>query len=128
MFEVKIEGVDQLLKKLDTYGKQIDELHTTMPEQLVAWQRDDMKRKFPNMQVDSAEIETSATTQIWPHSRLAEPNKKRQGPKQHLIKRAGPRQAGGKAPPSTRPILRVELAKRLWDRMMALTSEAMKWP
>ncbi len=79
MFEVKIEGVDQLLKKLDTYGKQIDELHTTMPEQLVAWQRDDMKRKFPNMNVNSVESETSATTQIWPRSRLPSPQESVRG-------------------------------------------------
>jgi hypothetical protein len=128
MFEVKIEGVDQLLKKLDAYGKQIDALHEAMPEELVAWQRDDMKRKYPNLTVNSVERETAATTQIWPRSRLPSSQRKHQGPRQHLINRTRPKQAGGKAQPSTRPILRAELLKRLWDRMMALTSEAMKWP
>jgi hypothetical protein len=129
MFEVKIDGVDQLLEKLSKYGGQITELHKTMPEELVTWQRDDMRRKYPNEQVATSGNETAASTEIWPRSRLESRNV---GPKQHHIAHAAPKQhrirGSGPAPRSTRPILREELLRKLHDRMLTLTSEAMKWP
>ena len=51
MFEVKLDGLDQLLKNFDTFGKQIEELQQSMPQELVNWQRDDMHRKYPNLKV-----------------------------------------------------------------------------
>lgn len=124
MFEVKAEGLDQLLKKFDTFSKQITELHTAMPEELENWQREDMHRKYPNTQVDTASNEITATTIIWPRSR--KPSKdfhhRQQGPKLYRPAKRGP------VVRSNRPILRAELLKRLWDRMVKLTSEAMKWP
>jgi hypothetical protein len=146
MFEIKIDGVDQLLKKIDTFGKQLDELQTTMPEALVAWQRDDMKRKSPNMTVETSGDETAASTEIWPHSRLEaqeeqarrhalglkqggpatiapkQPGPARFAPKQHRIR------GGGPVPRSRRPILREELKQKLHDRMLTLMTKAMKWP
>jgi hypothetical protein len=142
MFEIKIDGVDQLLKKLDGFGKQIGELQQSMPQELVDWQRDDMRRKYPNLKVDSSGNETAASTEIWPHSRLEtqEERARRQHagpkqrgpvsstPKQHRIVHPGPKQHRGPVPRSTRPILRQELERKLRDRMIRLTSEAMKWP
>ena len=125
MFEIEISGVDELLKKFDTFSKQIDELHSAVPDELVAWQRDDMHRQYPNVTVETQGNETSATTEIWPRSR--QPSKdqhhqRQQGPKQYRPAKRGP------VVRSNRPILRAELLQKLWDRMVALASEAMKWP
>ena len=142
MFEVKIDGLDQLLKKFDTFGKQIAALQQSVPQELVNWQREDMRRKFPNVETETSDNETSASTEIWPHSRLEaqEEQARRQGlgpkqrgpahyaPKQHRIVHAGPKQQRGPMPRSTRPVLRQELKQKLHDRMTRLTSEAMKWP
>jgi hypothetical protein len=123
MFEVKLDGIDQLLRKFDSFGKQIEELHKTVPEELVAWQRDDMRRKFPTVDVDASETETAASTEIFPRSRIDGA-----APRQHRINRAPPQQHRGPLPRSNRPILREELARKLHDRMLKLASEAMKWP
>ena len=125
MFEIKIDGADALSAKLTKYIAQVKELHTSMPEELVTWQRDDMKRKYPNIQVDSAGEEITATTEVWPRSR--QPSKDRhhhrkQGPKQHRPARRGP------IVHSTRPILRASLYDQLRDRMNKLLAEATKWP
>jgi hypothetical protein len=127
MFEIKVSGVEQLLNKLNTWGGQIKELQQSVPQELVTWQRDDMRRKYPNMIVATSADETSAATQIWPTSRTADPSRRRkqprqQGPKQYRIGSTGP------VVRSNRPILRVELQEKLHDRMLALTSEAMEWP
>lgn len=122
MFEVKVEGVEELLAKLNKYDAQIKALHHTMPDELTDWQREDMKRKYPNTQVDSTDTETKATTSIWPRSRQPSKDKRRLGPKQHQPVKRGP------VVRSNRPILRAELLRQLWDRMVRLTAEAMKWP
>lgn len=124
MFEVKVDGVDELLEQLKKYDAQITELHTTMPEELENWQREDMHRKYPSTQVDTTSNETTATTIIWPRSRRPSKNThhRQQGPKQYRPAKRGP------VVRSNRPILRAELLTRLWDRMVRLISEAMKWP
>jgi hypothetical protein len=79
MIEIKIDGIDALLKKLETFGKQIEELHQSVPQELLEWQRDDMCRKFPNIEVENSGNETAASTEIWPHSRLKRRKSKRGG-------------------------------------------------
>jgi hypothetical protein len=142
MFEIKVDGVDALLKKLDTFGKQVEALRESMPQELLDWQREDMRRKFPNIKVDSSGNQTAASTEIWPHSRLEtqEEQARRQGlgpkqrgparavPKQHRVVHAAPKLHRGPVPRSTRPILRQELEQKLHDRMIRLATEAMKWP
>jgi hypothetical protein len=124
MFDVKIEGVEALLAKFEKFDAQITELHSAMPQELEDWQREDMKRKYPNMDVDTVSVQTTATTHIWPGSRMESKDQRRrfQGPKQHQPTKRGP------VVRSNRPILRAELLQQLWDRMTKLTSEAMKWP
>jgi hypothetical protein len=127
MFSVSAEGVDELLKKLDTFGGQIDGLKTSWPQELETWQREDMNRKYPNTAVNDAEPELAATTQIWPTSRLAaEDNKRRRlslktQPKRYRVKT-------GKPAPSNRPILRQDLQKKLYARMIELAEKALQWP
>ena len=143
MIEAKIEGIDQLLKKFETFGKQIASLQQSVPQELVDWQREDMRRKFPTLDVDTRGNETAASTEIWPHSRLEtqeeQARRRSQGgpkqyrvasaaPKQHRIVHAAPKPHRGPLPRSSRPILRQELEQKLHDRMIRLTFEAMKWP
>ncbi|WP_063685543.1 hypothetical protein [Bradyrhizobium stylosanthis] len=130
MFEIKVEGADELLKKFETFGKQLDELHKQMPEELVDWQRTDMRRKYPNIEVSGAKDATTAETDIWPRSRAEQPGSGFTRPKRPVV--AAPKQyrlrGAGRQPSSTRPILRTELFTKLVDRMAKLLGEAMKWP
>jgi hypothetical protein len=125
---VKTEGLDELLKKFETFDKQVEELHKQVPQEMVEWQTDDMRRKYPNIQVDETTESVEATTTIWPRSRLEqEPGFKR--PARPVVKK-GPTMArlkgAGRPPPSTRPILRTALFTKLVDRMNALL-EAITW-
>ena len=127
MLEVKVEGLDELLKKFETFDKQVEDLHKEVPQQLVEWQTEDMRRKYPNIKVDETEESVEASTEIWPRSRLElEPGFKRPRP---TVKK-GPTMARikgvGRPPPSTRPLLRTELFTKLVDRMHGLL-EACKW-
>jgi hypothetical protein len=130
MFEIKVEGVNELLKKFDAFGKQLDELHKQMPEELVEWQRTDMRRKYPNIEVSSDGDETTAETDIWPRSRNEQAGSGFRRPKLPVI--AAPKRyrlrGAGRTPPSTRPMLRTELFSKLVDRMTKLIGKAMKWP
>jgi hypothetical protein len=128
MFEIKVEGVGELLKKFETFDKQILDLHKQMPQQLVEWQTEDMRRRYPNIQVDETPESVEATTNVWPRSRLEqEPGFKR--PARPVVKK-GPTMArlkgAGRPPPSTRPILRTALFTKLVNRMNALL-EAITW-
>ncbi|MCP3475141.1 hypothetical protein NLM33_32985 [Bradyrhizobium sp. CCGUVB1N3] len=129
MLEVKVEGLDELLKKFEAFDKQIEDLHKEVPQQLVEWQTEDTRRKYPNIKVDETEESVEASTEIWPRSRLElEPGFKRPRP---TVKK-GPTMARikgvGRPPPSTRPLLRTELFTKLVDRMTRAVNEAMKWP
>jgi len=130
MFSVEVQGVDPLIAKLDRLTKQIEVAEEEMPRELVTWQREDMHRKFPNMQAGQAGDETTALTSIWPRSRLIKPREKQPrltgGPR---LKKA-PRVAlpGSGRVHSTRPVLRPELYDRLVARMTELIGKAMQWP
>jgi hypothetical protein len=130
MFETKLEGLDALAKKFETLEKQIEDLHKKVPEQLFEWQRVDMRRQYPNMQVDETPQTVQATTEVWPRSRLEqEPGYQR--PKRVVVvtkpKRYAPK-GMGRPPLSVRPILREELERKLAERLDAVGKEAIKWP
>jgi hypothetical protein len=130
MFEIKLDGVDALVKKFETLDRQIEELHKKFPEQLFEWQRVDMRRQYPNMQIEETAQTVHATTEVWPHSRLElEPG----NPRKRVVvatkpKRYAPKGTGQPRAPSVRPILREELERKLWERLDATGREAIKWP
>jgi hypothetical protein len=130
MYEIKAEGLEALQKKFETFGQQIEELHKKIPEELVEWQRVDMRRQYPNMTVEETRETVRATMLVWPRSRLEqEPGYQR--PKRPVVRTgpAKPRIKGvGRPPPSVRPILREELERKLVERIDAHGKEAMKWP
>jgi hypothetical protein len=131
MFEIKWEGIENLTKKFETYNRQLEELRKhQVAEQLVEWQRIDMRRQYPNIKTDETNQSIEATTEIWPRSRLEqEPGFRR--PKRPVVKK-GPTLARpkgmGRQPASMRSILRNELFLKLIDRMSKIVTEAMKWP
>ena len=131
----KVDGIEQLLEKFDKMGEQIAELHHAVPEELVTWQRDDMRRKFPNVSTDTQrQRDQRHAREIWPHSRLEPAGgtgaaaHASSGPKQYRVGRAAPKAHGPVVRAATRPILREELKTKLHDRMTTLAAEAMKWP
>jgi hypothetical protein len=122
MFAITTSGADELLKKFETFGAQIKELHSSIPQALKDWQVEDLHRKHPSQKTRSFRNRVIATTKILPHSRY-EVMKSRQARK--LRRR---RKHTGVRPPSTRPILRAGLEEQLHARLITLASEAMKWP
>jgi len=126
MFSIEVHGADELVAKLDRYTKQIDDEGKEMlPHTVLEWQREDMKRKYPNQQTGSLGngAETFVLTTIWPRSRTYI-RKTRKAPRkagQRIF--AGPRAVGGH-----RPILRPELYDKLADRMKAMMERALRWP
>ncbi|TYL87432.1 hypothetical protein [Bradyrhizobium cytisi] len=124
MFSLEVEGTEVLSAKIAKMQAPLSELPITVPQEMEAWQRDDMHRKYPNTDTSTGSNEVTTSTSIWPRSR--QPSKdqhhKHQGPKQYRPVKRGP------VVRSNRPILRSELLTRLWERMRALASEAMTWP
>jgi hypothetical protein len=128
MLEIKFEGQDEITKSIDAMAEKVKATHKQMPQELVEWQTDDMRRRYPNIQVDETPESVEATTEIWPRSRLEqEPGFVRpkrpyvaKGPTQYRLKGAG------RKPASTRPILRQPLFAKLVDRMNKLL-EGLTW-
>jgi len=91
-----------------------------LADELTAWQREDMKRRFPEIQDVTP---TSATTLIHTHTRGRGSARGRANRRQ--------RSQGKKAPRpiirSKRPILRPELFDRLCARMVAMLTRELKW-
>ncbi|MBO4221959.1 hypothetical protein [Bradyrhizobium neotropicale] len=128
MFSVQVDGLDKLLAKFKVFERNLVQLRSDVPDQLMEWQREDMKRRYPNMTVNQRVDETEAATAIWPTSRrAAEPGHKRYAPRQLRPKRFGIPQRGPQAK-SNRPILRAELQARCFERMRTVVTEGTKWP
>jgi hypothetical protein len=127
MFEIRLEGVDALTSKFDRLTKQIEDAKTELPNMVIAWQRDDMHRKYPNQQTGGlgGGSETFVLTSIWPRSRTYD-RAKRVSPKAQGPRRYTP--GGVRLGRSTRPILRAELYVKLMQRLVELGRKAMKWP
>jgi hypothetical protein len=126
MLEVKAEGVDPLVAKFDKLAAQVEALHHDMPDELTAWQVEDMRRKYPNIAVTQAPHQTTAETDIWPRSRQEGNRKQRRAafkqPKRYRL-------SGNRVVRSARrAILRPELFAKLQQRMSALIKKAMAWP
>jgi hypothetical protein len=124
-----------LYKTFDQTMDQIVEFaKTDMPNELTAWQAEDMRRRYPNTEVE----ENACSTEIWPRSRLSiqkaptgNPRGRPRAGTAPVIKRimqtkatlpSGPRGMGTK-----RPILRQELRQKLDERMTNIFNEKVTW-
>jgi hypothetical protein len=103
--------------------------HEDIPQGLETWQRDDMRRHYPNIETPDY---VSAETTIWPRSRTYEKTHRGHSLPKHLMKRRSlsplPRLIGATGKPgSYRPILRPELFDRLRVLMADLMSRKLTW-
>jgi hypothetical protein len=101
--------------------------HEIIPEQLMTWQREDMKRQYPFATLPNY---VSAETSIWPRSRTYERTHKKRMTREALFKRskslsAMPRLKG--IPGAHRPILRPALFTKLVERMSEMLAVNLKW-
>jgi hypothetical protein len=130
MLEIKLEGLEKLQEKLDKVKEQVLALHHGVPKEMVDWQAEDMRRKYPNIEVADTPSSLQATTKVWPRSRL-EQEQGFKRPVRPALNR-GPRQVrpkgAGRPPPSVRPILRISLLRRLFERVIEVGKAALKWP
>jgi hypothetical protein len=123
MITIEVVNADALLGKFNALEKRIDELpKSTVPEELTAWQKEDMNRQWPNTEMAS----DGAATNVWSRSRLELKGEQRPRPKRRIYTRRA--QMPSKRPgPSSRPILRDVLKQKLIDRMCALLRKTTQW-
>ena len=133
MFEVKVEGVDALLKKFDTFGKQIDELHTG--DAAGAGERGSAMTCTANIRTsrsiaasrrDRSQHAKSGRARALPIQGRDAATTRR--PKQHRVARAGRSSIAARCRDPRARSCAHELLQKLHDRMLKLTAEAMKWP
>ena len=115
-FRISVDA-DATLEQLDTLQGKILGLEQKLTETFVAWQTDDMNRKFPSTEGGGYEV----STVIYPRSRLV---RRKKGGGGKARRRA--RIAAGR-PGSSRPILRPELFEQLKQRMEEMLEEASTW-
>jgi hypothetical protein len=118
--------VSGLVARLEAMTEKLEQFPKHMAEELTEWQTVDMRRRYPNTEVEQSAV----STEIWPTSRVVERDQK----KIDKIMRAR-KNAGGKAlavrtgikAGSQRPILRPELYDKLVVRMDELMAEELTW-
>ena len=119
-FVIKVEATETL-KQFDALMKNISDLDTKVTETFIAWQREDMHRKFPK--VDGSGL--SVSTEIFPRSQL--PRRKNltggKSVRRRSIIAAGRPNASGQY----KPVLRPELYDKLKERMVEMVKEACTW-
>jgi hypothetical protein len=121
MLEITLD-VSKLVETLNSMEAQLKNFPTDMGQELTDWQTEDMNRRYPNTTVD----ETSASTEIWPTSRLNDQKRIVAALRSRGKKVAQP-VARVKGAGSQRPILREELYEKLVTRMDKLMSEKLSW-
>lgn len=133
MIEVSID-VSQLTEKLTAELNALNAFVPEMADELTEWQRADMHRQYPNTQEDN----DSASTDIWPRSRLSDEAKAREAARRRaywMRRQRSIRNVGTRKPTpghyryrSQRQILRDVLFEQLEDRMDMLLVEKLGWP
>jgi hypothetical protein len=108
----------ELGKTIDSMIAQLAAFPQNMADELTRWQVEDMHRRYPNTTLQG----NTATTEIWPTSRLPKKKKPRGLPRKAPI-----RPASGVRIHSQRPILRPELFDKLDQRMVQLMGDKLQW-
>jgi hypothetical protein len=122
------EVLDAIDDRLNGMVEDVARLHQRVPEQMIEWQTEDMKRRVPNLEETGESWMRAWITRIWPRSRrtdLKTTFNRRRGARAPRPKaRFGVRVravAGG-----PRPILRDELFDMLRERMRTLL-DSISW-
>jgi hypothetical protein len=126
-----VERLNAMTASIDVFGK------TDMPQGLTDWQVQDMKRKYPETDLEeNIGDEVSATTTIYPRSRTYDqthPYQHRPAHLMHHVVATAVRKPVLSSMPRLKhsiirhPILRPELFDMLFSRMTAILSEKIKW-
>jgi hypothetical protein len=116
MLTISLDGMDAIDRRLQMMMDRCAHAGDLMATELEAWQVEDMRRRYPNIQRPD---QNTAVTFVWPRSRVVQrPEKHRRAA---VIARARRVRGGGRRLAySTRPILRAELLDKLSDRMFAM--------
>ena len=116
MLTISLDGMDAVDRRLQMMIDRCAHAGDLMATELEAWQVEDMRRRYPNIQRPD---QNTAVTFVWPRSRVVQrPEKHRRAA---VIARARRVRGGGRRLAySTRPILRAELFDKLSDRMAAM--------
>jgi hypothetical protein len=126
MLDIKIENVEELVEKLNAVVEHVETMgRSTMPEELTAWQKEDMRRRYANTTTPD---DKTAFTEIWPRSRLSGQRQVTHRASSRQLRTAVSRPGGAGRPRSDRQILRPELFEKLCARMRALLAKTMEWP
>jgi hypothetical protein len=112
MFDVKLEGVDELVKKLDIVINKTHSLQYTMPREYEDWRSEDMHSRYPHPLVTKRRRITRIFQRIYQRGPGSTPKHKRR------------RRRGY----SRRPVLRPGLYDQLKQRMIDLVNETVQWP
>jgi len=113
--EGRVEGMIEKLKVVP------------VPAELTAWQREDMRRRFPYTEVINP---TAARTLIYPRSRRTAgwlQTKRPPRPRKPVMRGKAKRIGRPILPASSRPILRPELFEQLRARMRDMMQREIKW-
>lgn len=122
-FEIDIEPTLERVVAMDDRIKSFA-VSYVRPE-LEVWQTEDMRRKYPNVEIESL---SAVFTLIWPRSRTyGQRHPKSLEARTQTFRRVSSPQHKGASETSTRSILRPELLKRLVGRMDVLMGEKISW-
>jgi hypothetical protein len=118
---IEVTGADVLEQQIEAMANRLEHGGDQIAAELVAWQIEDMRRRYPNVQRPA---ENAAVTLIWPRSRIVD--KPRRDRRRAIVTSKRVRGGGRRLAYSTRPILRVELFDKLKDRMMTMLKRITK--
>jgi hypothetical protein len=120
-FEIKVEA-DATLKQFDAVTKNVADLAQETTTTFIAWQTEDMHRKFPKVDGDGLSVSTA----IYPRSQLQRSGKDKRS-RAKSIRQRSIVAASRTSPGNPKPILRPELFDKLKDRMVEMVKEAFTW-
>lgn len=119
---IKVDA-DACLKQFDTVIKNVADLAQETTTTFVAWQSEDMHRKFPKVEGDGLSVSTT----IYPRSQLARPSKDKGRHRARSVRQRSIVAASRPSQGNPKPILRPELYEKLKDRMVEMVKEAFTW-
>jgi hypothetical protein len=126
--DAKVVGAEALVNKLDEMIKSIDDLERRLPDEVLAWQSEDMHREFPFVKTRPRTHSVSVSTKIHPRSVKSMKSRAARRAQRRAILRAAHRRRGG---PQrlfrTHPILRPQLLEALRVRIAELVKRVITW-
>lgn len=127
MLTVEFKGADRVVGRIDELQKRLDGLYQNIPEELKAWQEEDMHRKQPFAKSVIHGHSSKATTVIRPRSRKSQKWRAARRAARRAAARAGHFRSSVHRLRRNQPILRPELFTELCGRMAELMHKTITW-